>query len=169
MGARARSLRLAAGLTLEQVAGAAEGDFRHLQRIEAGQINVTLATLLRLARALGVPAHRLLGSEPAEDEEPLTSAAIVRDVVPHGPKSNIKYASRPPDVEAVTERAGARLRAARIARRMTQRQAAEAAGITVQHLQRVERGAQNATLKTLLRAAAAVGVELDAVLAPPGR
>jgi transcriptional regulator with XRE-family HTH domain len=34
-------------------------DVRELQRIEAGRVNLTLHTLLRLARALGTPVRAL--------------------------------------------------------------------------------------------------------------
>jgi transcriptional regulator with XRE-family HTH domain len=54
-----RSLRLARGWTLEHASGQTSVDVRHLQKIEAGEVNVTLATLVRLAEAFGVAVSEL--------------------------------------------------------------------------------------------------------------
>jgi transcriptional regulator with XRE-family HTH domain len=56
-----RTLRLAAGLTLKKAAERAEMHWRHWQKIEAGEINITLHTLIRLAKVLGVDVAALLG------------------------------------------------------------------------------------------------------------
>jgi transcriptional regulator with XRE-family HTH domain len=53
LGLRVRQLRQKAGLTLERASAAAELDLAHWQKIEAGQVNVTLGTMLRVANALG--------------------------------------------------------------------------------------------------------------------
>jgi transcriptional regulator with XRE-family HTH domain len=47
IGENVRRVRHRKGLTLEQAASRMEGDFRHFQRIEAGKVNLTLATMLR--------------------------------------------------------------------------------------------------------------------------
>ncbi len=49
-----RSIRKSRSWTLEQTASESRLDLAHLQRIEAGQVNVTLGTLVRLAAALDV-------------------------------------------------------------------------------------------------------------------
>lgn len=46
-------------MTLDVASGRAELDLAHWQKIEAGKINVTLATLLRLANALGSTVEQL--------------------------------------------------------------------------------------------------------------
>jgi transcriptional regulator with XRE-family HTH domain len=51
-GVRVRQLRQKAGLTLENASSAAELDLAHWQKIEAGKVNVTLGTMLRVANAL---------------------------------------------------------------------------------------------------------------------
>jgi transcriptional regulator with XRE-family HTH domain len=61
-----RALRLAAGLTLKKTAECADMHWLHLQKIEEGQINVTLVTLARLAQVLGVDAAALLGEPPRQ-------------------------------------------------------------------------------------------------------
>jgi transcriptional regulator with XRE-family HTH domain len=52
-------LRLARGLSQEKLAERADLSTRHLQAIEHGKSNVTLATELALARALKVPLSEL--------------------------------------------------------------------------------------------------------------
>jgi transcriptional regulator with XRE-family HTH domain len=47
-------------LTLEEIAHRATLHWRHWQKVEAGEVNLTLATLVRLASALDVEPARLL-------------------------------------------------------------------------------------------------------------
>lgn len=53
--------RTRAGLTLEQLAGQAEMSIAHLSRIESGDRQPSIATLIALSRALGVSLSALLG------------------------------------------------------------------------------------------------------------
>jgi len=55
-----RFLRGQAGLTQEDAAGLVGIRWRHLQRVEAAEINVTLRTLQRFANAYGVRVPELL-------------------------------------------------------------------------------------------------------------
>lgn len=59
LGLRVRQFRELASLTLDQASSRAELDLAHWQKIEAGRVNVTLATLLRLANALDVSIEQL--------------------------------------------------------------------------------------------------------------
>jgi transcriptional regulator with XRE-family HTH domain len=61
VGERIRAARLRANLTQEAVALAAETDRPSVVRIERGQQSPTLDTLIRLAAAIGVPLHELVG------------------------------------------------------------------------------------------------------------
>lgn len=54
-----RRLREKAGWTQEQAADAMEIATRHYQKIEAGHVNVTVATLVRVAKAFGVDVKSL--------------------------------------------------------------------------------------------------------------
>ena len=54
LGRRIRELRRQADLTQEAAASAAKIDAKHLQAVEAGATNATIATLIGIARALGV-------------------------------------------------------------------------------------------------------------------
>ncbi len=61
LGARVRELRRARSWTLEQAAERMALDLKHLQKVEAGNppLNVTLATLLRIADGLDVTIAEL--------------------------------------------------------------------------------------------------------------
>jgi transcriptional regulator with XRE-family HTH domain len=60
-----RSLRNAAGLTLKKASERAEMHWRHWQKIEAGEVNVTLQTLVRLGDSLDIDPADLLREPPA--------------------------------------------------------------------------------------------------------
>lgn len=59
LGRRVREVRTDRGWTQEAAAERLGIDVRELQRIEAGRVNLTLHTLLRLTRALGTPIRDL--------------------------------------------------------------------------------------------------------------
>jgi len=63
LGLNVKKLRNAKGLTQEKLALQAEMGWRHLQKIEAGEVNVTLLTLAQLAKALGVDPATLLSQD----------------------------------------------------------------------------------------------------------
>ena len=56
-----RSARNAASLTLKVASAQVAMHWRHWQKIEAGQVNVTLQTLERLGKVLGLDPSNLLG------------------------------------------------------------------------------------------------------------
>jgi DNA-binding XRE family transcriptional regulator len=59
LGKRIRALRCERGLTQEEAAHRATLDAKHLQAIESGRINVTFASLVGIARSLGVAVAAL--------------------------------------------------------------------------------------------------------------
>lgn len=75
---------------------------------------------------------------------------------------------RPPSVNSVQCELGRRLRAAREAAKLTQEEAAAAAGIDYKRWQRLEQGAVNATVRTLTRAAEAVGANFWTLVSDTG-
>ena len=60
LGTAIRTLRAAKGLSQEELALAAEVDRSYLGRIERGDNNVALLTLLKIAKALGVTTSKLM-------------------------------------------------------------------------------------------------------------
>lgn len=68
LGARVRSLRHAADWTLEEAAERCDVDWKHLQKIEAGTLNVTLVTLVRLSVGFRQPLYAFFA--PSESAKP---------------------------------------------------------------------------------------------------
>lgn len=60
LGNAIRTIRLAKGISQEQLALHAEVDRSYVGRVERGDNNVAVLTLSKLAKALGVPAYKLL-------------------------------------------------------------------------------------------------------------
>ena len=60
LGRRVRQLRHERGLSLYQASAAMDLELSHLQRIEAGTLNPTLSTLMRVADGLGVKVMELV-------------------------------------------------------------------------------------------------------------
>ena len=71
VGSVVRTLRKARELSQEALAERAGIGTRHLQKVEAGEVNLTLLTLSRLANALSVePAILLTGGWATHGREP---------------------------------------------------------------------------------------------------
>ena len=65
LGARVRALRHAADWTLEEAAERSDIDWKHFQKIEAGMLNVTLVTLVRLSVGFRQPLHAFFAPNDA--------------------------------------------------------------------------------------------------------
>ena len=63
LGRRLRELRADRGLSQEQAAERAMLSAKHLRRLEGGEANVTLASLIACARAYGVQLRDLFDAE----------------------------------------------------------------------------------------------------------
>jgi transcriptional regulator with XRE-family HTH domain len=63
LGLRVRQLRHEREMTLEVASARASLDITHLQKIEAGKLNLTMVTLIRLADGLGVRIADLFAEE----------------------------------------------------------------------------------------------------------
>jgi transcriptional regulator with XRE-family HTH domain len=60
LGARLRTLRVAAGMTQEQLASAGGLHWTYVGQIERGQRNLTYKNIVRLANGLGITASELV-------------------------------------------------------------------------------------------------------------
>ena len=74
---RLRMRRQFLGKTLQDVAGAANLNFRQLHKYETAQTRVTAAVLWRLARVLSVELEFFFEERPAEIRPAARSSAIV--------------------------------------------------------------------------------------------
>ncbi|WP_188588577.1 helix-turn-helix domain-containing protein [Gordonia jinhuaensis] len=79
IGAKIRAARERNGLTLDQLSGISSISKAHLSRLEAGERQASIATLVELADALGVRVSALLG----EDDEPSELAIFPLDTPRH--------------------------------------------------------------------------------------
>jgi transcriptional regulator with XRE-family HTH domain len=146
----ARALRIEHGWTIEEVAERSDLEPRHVQLVESGKSNPTLATLLRLARGLGTPLESLVAglSGMGQRREP-----------PHG---------RP---EASPAAGGStacahHVKVARLARGWSQADLAKRVGLSVGAIQGLELGKKSPTVRTLDAIAEALGVQTWTLLVP---
>lgn len=65
-----------AGLTQAKLGELSNLNWRTIQKIEAGQLNILLTTICRLQAALRCPWVRLLGDEPTNPSDPLKRARL---------------------------------------------------------------------------------------------
>ena len=72
----------------------------------------------------------------------------------------------PPSPDAVIMFIATNMKLARLQRGMTQWQLAIAAKVDLSYVQRLERGRQNVTVRTLARVAAAIGIPVSELLEP---
>lgn len=64
LGRNVRALRTLQNLTIKQAAARVEMHWRHWQKVETGEVNVTLRTFTQIAVALKVDPRDLLLSRP---------------------------------------------------------------------------------------------------------
>ena len=81
IGARLRELRLERNMSLSDLADAADVSKGHLSSIEHGLAAITIQTISRLAKGLGLPPLYLLAS-PADDDRDQV-AELVRKLPAH--------------------------------------------------------------------------------------
>lgn len=62
-GSNVRRERILKELTQERLAEQADLSLRNIQRVEAGEINVLMTTVVRIRRALGCSADKLIPRE----------------------------------------------------------------------------------------------------------
>lgn len=67
VGVNVRRLRKTRGMTLSEVSRRSGLHLRHVQKLESGQLNTTIHTIVRVAIAFGVTAPEIVDTT---DEEP---------------------------------------------------------------------------------------------------
>ena len=88
----------------------------------------------------------------------LNPRSPVREGVPRG--------ATPPDYDDVQQHLAANLARLRARKGWTQQQAADAAGLDLKHIQKLEYCELNPTLRTLVRLANGLGIPIGRLLAP---
>lgn len=146
-------MRVAAGLTQEEAAERIGLDPRHLQKLERGEANATLGTLLRVADGLGVSPTILVLVGPPKARASRRSTTV---------DEGAAYLPNPPPT-ATTDDATRRALGKAVARfrragAMTQVDLAARAGVSAQFIQAVEAGKRNLTLRSVVRLANALRV-----------
>lgn len=163
LAARARTLRLARGWTLEEAAERADLDVRHLQILEAGTGNPTALTLLRLARGYSVAVGALFDEGSADPRARSPRKATLGDVLADVPEPD---PGRRGPAAPSDETLAARVKALRLAREWSQADLAAEAGLSKGAVQGVEARMKSPTLRTLDALAYAFGTTPYALVAP---
>ena len=60
LGENIKKLRISKGITQKELANRCDFEASNMRRIEAGNNNVTIKTLLKIAKAIGVDIRKLL-------------------------------------------------------------------------------------------------------------
>jgi transcriptional regulator with XRE-family HTH domain len=159
----ARSIRLGRGHTLEETAEMCDLDVRHVQLIESGNANPTVATLLRLARGLGVTLEALLERSSLAVQD--VRAAALSD--PNMTLTEVVEAYKP--VMEIDALIAVRVKSLRLERDWSQSELAQRAGISQGAIQGIEARSKSPTLRTVDAIATAFSIPPHELLAPPAR
>ena len=138
-------------------------DRTHLHRtyiydIERGKYNVSVLTLLRLAKGLGIPSSWLLVRLKSNHPLPPQGAqdAVVTSITPF---------ITPDDHAALLSLFGATLRQYRERQRLTQQALADKTDLSATYINQIERGTRNLTILTLMRITDALDLSVNHLLA----
>ena len=131
------ALRAKGNWSIAELAEQSRVNSRMIRLVEAGQVNASLNTVDRLARALGVTTGSLLGTKPMARPD---GDAPIEEVLAHN------------------------LVAARKALLLTQDTLGQRSGVSMYVIAHIERQARNPSLQTLARLAGALDVSIEALL-----
>ena len=138
-------------------------DVRHVQLIESGNANPTVATLLRLARGLGVTLEALLERSSLAVQD--VRAAALSD--PNMTLTEVVEAYKP--VMEIDALIAVRVKSLRLERDWSQSELAQRAGISQGAIQGIEARSKSPTLRTVDAIATAFSIPPHELLAPPAR
>ena len=77
LGDRVRAWRSEHGMTRKSLSQASGVSERYLAQLEAGEGNISVLLLRKVARAMGVPVESLVREEPQEDKRPSKPVALL--------------------------------------------------------------------------------------------
>jgi len=168
-GATLRQYRQQRGLSQPALAASTGIRRAYISQIETGKRNIAVLSLLRLARALEIPAAWLLAGldthadlTPPATCDPLPhrgarDAGLIQDDMPH---------TRPDDLAMLLPLLGATLRQARQYQRLSQPALAARTGLNPTYIGQIEHGHRNLSVLSLVRIADALGISLSSLLTP---
>lgn len=131
------ALRAKGNWSIAALAEHARVNSRMIRLMEQGQVNASLDTVDKLARALGVTTSSLFGSKPMARQE---GDALIKEVLSHN------------------------LVAARKALTLTQDSLGQRSGVSMYVIAHIERQARNPSLHTLAKLAKALDMSIEALL-----
>ncbi|MGC1852466.1 MAG: helix-turn-helix domain-containing protein [Solirubrobacterales bacterium] len=147
IGVNVRFRRAESGLTLRQLAEAAETHFSHLSRIERGRSKIPqLALILKLAGSLNVRCG-------------LLTVGVIWDPASH----SFWVEDSPPEPHTAIDRLGANARQARLEVDLSQQALADRASMSRSDLVDFERGNRNFRIFTVVRIASALGISFEQI------
>ena len=137
LAANLMALRAKGNWNIAELAEQSRVNSRMIRLVEAGQVNASLNTVDRLARALGVTTGSLVGAKPV---------------------------ARPEGDAPIEEVLARNLVSARKALLLTQDKLGQRSGVSMYVIAHIERQARNPSLQTLARLAASLDVSMEALL-----
>lgn len=165
VGGVARRARQARGWTLQYAAAQMGLELRQLQKLEAGEGNPQLGTLLRVADGLGVLVSELVGGVRAGEGAKSYAAALTEVKIEAGVAAGVREGELLGVVGEgdVVQRLAERVKRLRAERGWSQEALAKAAGVSPQYLQRIELGRVNPSVRVVERVLRALGDEFSAL------
>lgn len=169
--------RLAYPLTQEQLAERAQIDWRHLQKIEAGTCNATLATWEKLATALDMPLGVLLTAPatPSTIEKSIAQNTQTEDTDEEKSEKKVQSyrdeetsiendaAFQQENVDEIEQHVGMRIRELRQKQSISQQELAQRANVSLSSIQNAESARKSMTLRSLASLAVALRVPIQSL------
>ena len=150
-GENLRETRLTAGLTLKQVS-ARSGISQNLwSAVEEGKEHLSLAVIIQMATAVGIDFTHLLKEREGDK---IRAPARYASFKPGDPEGKLRLAI------------AANLRQARAAAALSRPELTAVSGVSTDYIQKLEEGAQNATIRILMQLARALGTTVRDLLPP---
>ena len=168
-GTTLRQYRQQRGLSQPALAASTGILSSYISQIELGKRNIAVLTLLRLARALDIPAAWLLAGL---NTDATLAPPVVRDPLPHRGASDAGLTPdsmphvRPNDQTMLLSLLGATIRQARQSQRLSQPALAASTGLSFGYISAIELGQRNLSVLSLVRLADALGLSVTHLLAP---
>jgi transcriptional regulator with XRE-family HTH domain len=168
-GATLRAYRQQRGLTQPALAASTGIRRAYLSQIETGKRNIAVLTLLRLARALQIPAAWLV--TPLDTRAPLpllpaSDALPSRGARDRGVTPPETSSPQQGDATTLLQLLGTTMRHYRQQQGLTHKALAVKTGLDKSYIGEIERGERNLSVLNVVRIADALGLSVSHLLAP---